>query len=639
MLLLAVLLPPAATLVWLGAQLLEQDRVVLEQRELERRQAVGEAVAAELRRLISSAEQGLDKGAASAGLARFVFRADRLAIAPSRRVLWTPAPRQLPHADDHIFAEAERFEREGTGDPAVARYRSLARSSDPSIRAGALRRIARIHWRERRFDKALDTYRALAELRDVSDLDMPADLYARRSICDVFHATGNQTELERCAARLEQDLFASTWSIDRNTWELAIDNLERWREAAIVIPQERQVFTVLADMLWREFRGRDGAFRDSSSRLIDVAGTPVTLFSSTSGAQVSVIAALPPALEAWSTDAVRGAIADDARLALLAPAGTSLAGTAAPAGTPVVSIRSSDSGLPWNLSLHSDKWVHAGEQFAYRRRLLLGGLASILLLLLGGSYFLWRVVQRELAISRLQTDFVAAVSHEFRTPLTSLRHVTELLDEDDQMSADRRRSFYDVYRRNIERLHQLVESLLDFARMEAGKKPYDRTPLDAAALATYVVAEFDRHEGACASRFTLDVSAASGLQLRGDREALANALRNLLDNAVKYSPDGQPVDVVVAAHPDGVSFTVRDHGLGIARHERQAIFQRFVRGKQAIALGIKGTGLGLAMVAHIARAHDGTVEVESEEGKGSTFRLILPASVASSDAAPHYELA
>jgi signal transduction histidine kinase len=545
----------------------------------------------------------------------------------------------LPHAAADIFAEPERFEREGSGDAAVARYRSLARSSDPSVRAGALRRIARIHWRERRFDNALDTYRALAELRDVSDLDMPADLYARRSICDVFHATGNRTELERCAARLEQDLFASTWSIDRETWELAIDNLESWRDAPIVIPQERQVFTVLGDMLWREFRGRDGAFSESASRLIDVAGTPVTLFSSTSGAQVSVIAALPAALEAWSTAAVRGAIADDARLALLAPAGTALAGTAAPVGTPVVSIRSSDSGLPWNLSLHSDKWVHAGEQFAYRRRLLLGGLASILLLLLGGSYFLWRVVQRELAISRLQTDFVAAVSHEFRTPLTSLRHVTELLDEDDQMPADRRRSFYDVYRRNIDRLHQLVESLLDFARMEAGRKPYEQQPLDAADLATHVVAEFKRQGTAARPRIDLDVSAAAGLQLRGDREALANALRNLLDNAVKYSPEGQPIHVVVAAHSEGVSFAVCDHGLGIARHEQQAIFHRFVRGKQAIALGIKGTGLGLAMVAHIAHAHDGTVEVESEEGKGSTFRLILPASVVSSDAAPHYELA
>ena len=418
MLLLAVLLPPAATLVWLGAQLLEQDRVVLEQRELERRQAVGEAVAAELHRLIGSAEQQLDEGAPSAGLVRFVLRGDGLEIAPPGRVLWTPAPRQLPHANDHVFAEAERLEREGGLDVALTRYGSLARSLDPSVRAGALRRIARIHWRERHFDKALETYRALAALRDVTDLGMPADLFARRSICDVFHATAARIELERCAARLEQDLFASTWSIDGTAWQLAIDDLEQWREAPVVIPHEQRVFTEVAHLLWRDFRGRDNVSSDSSSRLIDVAGTPVTLFISTSGAQLSVIAALPLALEAWTTDAVRGAIADDARLALLAPSGKHLAGRPAPEGTPVVPIRSADSGLPWTITLHSEKWMHAGEQFAYRRRLLLGELASILLLLLGGSYFLWRVVQRELAVSRLQTDFVAAVSHEFRTPLS-----------------------------------------------------------------------------------------------------------------------------------------------------------------------------------------------------------------------------
>jgi two-component system phosphate regulon sensor histidine kinase PhoR len=205
------------------------------------------------------------------------------------------------------------------------------------------------------------------------------------------------------------------------------------------------------------------------------------------------------------------------------------------------------------------------------------------------------------------------------------------------MPAGRRRSFYDVYRRNTERLHQLVESLLDFARMEAGRKAYDRQPIDAVALTTHVVAEFQRHAPVGSARIELETAAASGLQIHGDRDALVNALWNLLDNAVKYSPDGGPIHVSVGPHPLGTVIAVKDSGLGIARHERDAIFQRFVRGKQAVDLGIKGTGLGLAMVAHIARAHDGDVEVESDEGQGSTFRLALPAAVHATEGAPRYE--
>jgi two-component system phosphate regulon sensor histidine kinase PhoR len=261
----------------------------------------------------------------------------------------------------------------------------------------------------------------------------------------------------------------------------------------------------------------------------------------------------------------------------------------------------------------------------WRRRLLLAGLAAILLLLGGGSVFLWRVVQRELAVARLQTEFVAAVSHEFRTPLTSMQHVTELLDEDDDMSRDRRRSFYGVLARNTERLRQLVESLLDFARMESGRKPYDLQPLDAGTIVDRVVSDFRGH--ADQRPITLEVDRTGGdLTVRADATALAHALWNLLDNAVKYSPDGGAVDVSMSRQGAGVSIAVRDRGLGIPQSEQRDIFERFVRGRQATTLGIAGTGLGLAMVAHIVAAHDGRVEVDSEEGAGSTFRIVLPST-------------
>ena len=115
-------------------------------------------------------------------------------------------------------------------------------------------------------------------------------------------------------------------------------------------------------------------------------------------------------------------------------------------------------------------------------------------------------------------------------------------------------------------------------------------------------------------------------QTRADAAAMGHALWNLLDNAVKYSPDRDAISVTVGPHRGGVGICVADNGIGIPGHERSEIFLKFVRGEQASRLGIKGTGVGLAIVSHIMRAHGGSVELESTPGRGSTFRLVLPAT-------------
>lgn len=234
------------------------------------------------------------------------------------------------------------------------------------------------------------------------------------------------------------------------------------------------------------------------------------------------------------------------------------------------------------------------------------------------------MVRRELAVARLQTDFVSAVSHEFRTPLASLQHVTELLEERDDLPGDRRKSLYGVLGRSTTRLNHLVESLLDFARMEDGRKPYRLQAVDARELVTAIASEFQR-EGGCA--IDLSVPSEGDVKLRADATALSHVLWNLLDNAVKYSPEHRKIELSLRQRDRSVAIAVRDEGLGIPRHERKEIFRKFVRGEQARKLGIKGTGLGLALVSHIVKAHGGAIEVESEEGRGSTFRVVLPIEV------------
>jgi two-component system phosphate regulon sensor histidine kinase PhoR len=150
-------------------------------------------------------------------------------------------------------------------------------------------------------------------------------------------------------------------------------------------------------------------------------------------------------------------------------------------------------------------------------------------------------MRRELAVARLQTEFVAAVSHEFRTPLTSLQHVTELLEEDDELPPARRKPLYTAMGRSTTRLRGLVESLLDFARMEDGRKPYDLQPLDPSALVRRVVAEFESHTPE-KTAIALDLPEPDAARCPADANALGHALWNLLDNAVKYSPPPHQID-------------------------------------------------------------------------------------------------
>ena len=403
--------------------------------------------------------------------------------------------------------------------------------------------------------------------------------------------------------------------LDQAAWELTATQLEGWSGQRLSRPAEAEAFSAVAAWLWGEWQ-RNGSEQRPMPGQRRVQGETTLLW----GLEGNVLAIASSVVRVWTEETAQGE-----RLSLLTDAGQVLVGAQPSSGSTVVTRAASETGLPWTLVLNPGDASALTQELVTRRRLLSLGLAAIVLLLGGGSYLLWRVIRQELVVARVQTDFVSTVSHEFRTPLASLRHVTELLQEDDELPAERRRSFYEVLGRNTERLQRQVESLLDFSRMESGRKPYDFETLDAGELAGQVVADFRREVGPRGFTVDLEVDAPGSLALRADAAALTSALWNLLDNAVKYSAEGRAIHVSVERHRAGVAISVRDDGLGIPRREQKQIFSRFVRGAQASRLGIKGTGLGLAMVSHIVRAHDGTIELESEEGAGSTFRLVLPA--------------
>ena len=258
---------------------------------------------------------------------------------------------------------------------------------------------------------------------------------------------------------------------------------------------------------------------------------------------------------------------------------------------------------------------------AARRRTLVVGLGLLAVVILASGYFTFRGIRRELAVARQQSEFVSAVSHEFRTPLTSMRQLSEMLSKGRVISEDRRQRYYDVLNRESERLHRLVEGLLNFGRMEAGIAHWRMERVDLAEIVRSVADEFQRQAESCRVEVSID---AAPCQVRGERDMLSLAVWNLLDNAMKYSPGRPAVWMTLTQDGNKAGVAVRDEGVGIVPADERRIFHKFVRGTGSAELGVKGSGIGLAIVDHVARAHGGHVRLDSEVGRGSTFTLMLP---------------
>jgi two-component system phosphate regulon sensor histidine kinase PhoR len=283
-----------------------------------------------------------------------------------------------------------------------------------------------------------------------------------------------------------------------------------------------------------------------------------------------------------------------------------------------------DTGLPWVLQLRHAGGTAAESTFT-RGRLTVIGITVMSVFLVTGVYFIGRAVRREMELARLHTDFVSAVSHEFRTPLAAMRQLSEVLAAGRVPDQARQLQYFEALSSESRRLQRLVENLLDLGRLQPGGAAYRVEPLDPRALVEHVVTEFRSEVSRAACRIDIADIADCGRVL-ADPDAVGLALHNLLDNAVKYSGAEAQVDVSWERQGARIGLRVRDHGPGVPPEERARIFERFVRGGAATAARVRGTGIGLALVKQIADAHGGDVAVEPAPGAGSVFTIWLPAA-------------
>jgi len=240
-----------------------------------------------------------------------------------------------------------------------------------------------------------------------------------------------------------------------------------------------------------------------------------------------------------------------------------------------------------------------------------------------GRIFAFRDVSSERVVEQMKSDFVATVSHELRTPLTSIYGFAEtLLRADVDFAAEERRTFLGYIASESERLINIVDDLLNVARLETGTLGLALGSTDVGEVASEVVARVAEHTNGD-HQFTLEADGGD-LVVQADREKLAQILLNLVDNAVKFSPEGGRITVSARRRTDSVEVRVADEGIGIARGDQQRIFTKFYRAEGVTQGGTPGTGLGLFLARGLLAAMGGRIWVESKEGEGSSFVFDLP---------------
>jgi signal transduction histidine kinase len=491
--------------------------------------------------------------------------------------------------------QAEAKEQRSGGHEAVSAYTTLAKTAPPAWRGWVQLRLARARARAGDAAGSAEALRMAALLPD-SPGPAPSAFAARFEL-----ARGAPDE----AARLYEDLSQGGWLLERSPYSFYESRLRelaggRLGAGTLAREQRRQAMSRLLD---RVVNGESGWMTE---------GTLSALATTASQRRTAATLTLENQWRAWLEQSSAELPRD-----IAARWGAEPPGPARP--VPAVSL--SSTGIPWSVWAEPRDGGAPGRAHQNRRRLLLSILVLVAGVLVFGSFVTVRIVRRDLRTAKLQSDFTAAVSHEFRSPLTGIRQLAEmLLAGRGAKDEERRRRYYEMISRECDRLTRLVENVLDLSRIEDGRRQFRFARIETAEWLHGLAAVAEQ-------RRIVETEVPDALPaVDGDREALSSVVLNLLDNAIKYSPDGAPVRLRATGSDGWVTIAVQDAGRGIPPDEQHRVFDRFYRGKGAEG-GARGVGLGLALVKQIADAHGARLRLESAPGAGSTFYLSLKASV------------
>ena len=608
--LLAVCLP-CALLVFLAARTVLQDRELSQKRLADRRQqladAVGLALLDRLERIkleeatafaeyqAGHGNDRLIQGATvfvagiDSGNVRMTWAADPYA-ARAARALAAPAFAALIARGVHAELVANQ------PDTAAAAYRSAldqatdaAQTAYAEVLLGRALRSARVPLARAVYERVL---RVPFTVRD--EQGIPFALYASQALAgDTVMRRGVVSVVRRAEADL---LFSRSLS----------------PAACYTIANLTAAATVHARCLDLE---RARALSADAPALAALRGAETRWAVSDSGRWLASIApasaARPSILLAVRVDSLAAAVASLAGSELQLVTSTGKAVQAIGHGLQGVGVRWSSYNTP-------AAWRSPFTSVFYATSLMI-----VLGVVLLGGYLLWRDVERELRLARLRSQFVASVTHELKTPLTSIRIFAETLRDRANVDPKARHEYLETIAHESERLTRLLQNMLDFSRIERGERTYQFSPQRLPVIVEHALRtlRFPLEQQGFTLRFDCDDDFA---MVRCDADAVEEAVLNLVSNALKYSGTSRRIDVRVERRDDAMAVIVRDYGIGIAPAHQARLFERFYRAPTSDNDDIAGTGLGLTLVHHLAEAHGGGVTVDSAVGNGSTFTLCLP---------------
>ena len=247
----------------------------------------------------------------------------------------------------------------------------------------------------------------------------------------------------------------------------------------------------------------------------------------------------------------------------------------------------------------------------------------LIIILTFGAFLIGRTIVQEMEIQKIKSDFVSSVSHEFKTPLTSIKTLIERLQDGKVKNPAKMDEYFSMISQGTDKLIRLVKNILDSSKIDEGKIEYDFIETDIGIFAVKLIEDFKKD--AAQKKTNIQSHIQNNIpSVSIDRDTMTQAFLNLLDNAVKFSPDRKKIDVEVRGKSHHVVLAIKDQGIGIYPDETEKIFEKFYQGKNFPKQSSTGTGLGLALVKHIVEDHGGKISVESQVGKGSTFSMILP---------------
>ncbi|MCH7825861.1 MAG: HAMP domain-containing histidine kinase [Acidobacteria bacterium] len=568
-----------------------------------------------------------------------VFRnGDDLGAYPPGRLLYGPtAPyrARAPEVQPRGLAEAEHAETvEKDYARAIGLYGHLLGQAAPRHRALLLHRLARTSKKAGLRDQAIRYYRELDQ-GDASLVgSLPFALIAKYELCVLWEEQGASSELATGARELYENLVAGRWPLEKSRYMFYSEQARDWLADSSAVSAESdpaqleplrsiELQKLALSEAAAEFLGRPRTPMERRRTLI-AAGDRVNLALWNAEPLVALILSADFVEDRLWEPLVRDVGNSDFHFALQRLNGEIVFGDAPPGDLDLPLIRDlTGIGLPLSLQVWPSGNSTMLADLARRQSVYLAMLLLVVALLAFGSYITVHTVRQEVEVARLKSQFVSTVSHEFRSPLTGIRQLAEMLSRGRVKDEEKRQAYYQMIVRESSRLTRLVENVLDFSRIEEARVEYRLEPLEAGPWLRQAVREFQEEIADTGVAVVAEIPDELPF-VRGDREALSCAVHNLLDNAVKYSADSDTVWLQARSIDGKLTVRVRDRGVGIPEGDQKHVFEKFFRGTGDGSAEVKGVGLGLSLVQHIVDAHGGSIGLASEPGVGSTFTIELP---------------